>query len=69
MPTSKMRLGNASPNRSRPVPEGIAAVMATILSSNPAYTRVFADSLVQEAGALAGGLACAPVITSNLLTP
>ena len=33
MPTSKVRLGNALPNRSMPVPDGIAAVMATILSS------------------------------------
>ena len=33
MPTSKVRDGNASPNRSRPVPDGMAAVMATIRSS------------------------------------
>ena len=33
MPTSKVRSGNASPNRSSPVPDGMAAVIATMLSS------------------------------------
>ena len=33
MPTSKQRLGNSLAKRSSPVPDGIAAVMATILSS------------------------------------
>ncbi|MNV72678.1 hypothetical protein D3C71_1657860 [compost metagenome] len=33
MPTSKVRSGKACPNRSRPVPVGMAAVMATIEGS------------------------------------
>src|SRR6516165_2445918 len=33
MPTSKHRSGNLSPNRFRPVPDGIAAVIATMRSS------------------------------------
>ena len=33
MPTSKVRSGKAFSNRSTPVPDGIAAVMATMRSS------------------------------------
>ena len=36
MPTSKVRVGNSLANRSSPVPEGMAAVTATILSSGAA---------------------------------
>jgi hypothetical protein len=36
MPTSKVRVGKALPKMSTPVPDGIAAVMATTLSSRSA---------------------------------
>ena len=36
MPTSKVRSGKRLPNRSRPVPDGIAAVMATMVGSRSA---------------------------------
>src|SRR6266567_771921 len=41
MPTSKERLGNGSPNRLSPVPDGIAAVIATMRSS-------FSASLISD---------------------
>ena len=47
MPTSKVRSGNSLPNRSSPVPDGIAAVMATILSSfRASLIRLSANTLV-----------------------
>ncbi len=36
MPTSKQRSGNALAKRSSPVPDGMAAVTATMRSSRPA---------------------------------
>ena len=47
MPTSKVRCGNALPKMSMPVPPGIAAVIATILSSFCAsFTRLSPNTLV-----------------------
>jgi hypothetical protein len=68
MPTSKLRSGKRSANLSRPVPDGIAAVMATIFSSASASAiRLGEDGRV--GGALATGLDCLPVTTSNFTTP
>ena len=62
--------GNASANRSSPVPDGIAAVMATILSS---FSRLLDQALGEHLGVGRArwpcALACAPVTTSNLTTP
>jgi hypothetical protein len=47
MPTSKARSGNTSAKRSSPVPDGIAAVMATIFGSARASSiRACANTLV-----------------------
>src|ERR1700761_4127424 len=68
MPTSKVRLGNLSPNRLRPVPDGIAAVIATMRSSASAsLMSCLAKTLVYD-GAFDDDFACAPVTTSNFDT-
>src|SRR5262249_38232631 len=47
MPTSKVRSGNARSKISRPVPDGIAALMAAIFSSLCAsFTILWANTLV-----------------------
>ena len=69
IPTSKLLFGNFSENKSIPVPEGIAAVIPTILLSFSAcLIRVLAKTFVYE-GILLLLLACSPVLTSNLVTP
>ncbi len=47
MPTSKVRVGNAWPNRSSPVPDGMAAVIATTLSSR---SRFLDQAFGEDAG-------------------
>ncbi len=69
MPTSKQRLGNSFSNRSSPVPDGIAAVTATILSSLRASLIRLSPNTLVYCGAPPFDLACAPVATSNLTTP
>jgi hypothetical protein len=58
MPTSNVRSGNALPKMSRPVPEGMAAVIATILSSWRASSdqRLAEDARVGRRVALGLGL-------------
>jgi hypothetical protein len=65
----RRRLGKRSPNRSSPVPSGIAAVTATILgiasaSGSGRWRRPWCSS-----GAFDGGFFCSPVATSNFATP
>src|SRR5215469_5520745 len=68
MPTSKQRFGNFSPKRFSPVPDGIAAVIATMRSSASAsLINDLANTDVYE-GVVDFDLTCAPVTTSNLAT-
>ena len=69
MPTSKQRLGNSFSNRSSPVPDGIAAVTATILASLRASLIRLSPNTLVYCGAPPFDFACAPVATSNLTTP
>ena len=69
IPTSKVLLGNSLRKISRPVPSGIAAVIATILLSFLAcWTKVLANTLVYD-GNLLVLLTCSPVLTLNFDTP
>jgi hypothetical protein len=67
MPTSKVRSGMRLANLSSPVPEGMAAVMATILGRP--FRVAFLDQRLGEHLGIArragGALACSPVTTSN----
>ena len=68
IPTSKKRSGYKAANWLKPVPSGIAAVMATILSSSSAsFTMVCPKILVYEGAP--GLVAGSPVLTSNLPRP
>ena len=68
MPTSKVRSGKRLPNMSRLVPDGIAAVMATILSSFSACLISSSANTVWYFGALDALFTCSPVMTSNFCT-
>ncbi len=69
MPTSKVRSGNSFWNRSTPVPDGIAAVIATMVSSFFASLIRLSPNTLVYCGAPPLDFACAPVATSNLTTP
>ena len=62
-------VGNASPNISMPVPPGMAAVMPTILSSVCACLISSLAKTEVKDGALWRPFSCAPVTTSNFVTP
>src|SRR3954463_1955731 len=68
IPTSKQRFGNFSPNKLRPVPDGIAAVIATMRSSASASVVSVLAKNDWEDGTVDFDLTCAPVTTSNLAT-
>ena len=69
MPTSKQRSGKAWPKRLSPVPDGIAAVMATMRSSCFASSMSALAKTFWYDGATDFALLCTPVTTSNLTTP
>ena len=69
IPTSKVLSGKTLLNASIPVPDGIAAVIPTILLSFFACSiNVFANTFV-KAGALVVDFCWTPVWTSNFVTP
>ena len=69
MPTSKKRSECARANLSRPVPDGIAAVIAQIRGSASASRASASPNTFWYWGGPGGALACAPVMTSNFWTP
>ena len=69
MPTSNVRSGKRLAKRSRPVPVGMAAVMATMAGSASASAISASAKTRVYCGGPGGALACSPVMTLNLLTP
>ncbi len=68
IPTSKVRSGKRLANRSSPVPDGIAAVTATIRRSAAASAISASANTRVYCGGPGGAFTCSPVTTLNLLT-